>query len=83
MAILAGLTAGWRDSAACRSADPELFFATDTGRFLHPREAIRVCRDCPVIADCLEWAIRSGDKFAILGGMTPRQRTDYRRRYKS
>ena len=40
----------WRDSAACRGTDPELFFPE---RGSSTREAKEVCRGCVVQQDCL------------------------------
>jgi WhiB family redox-sensing transcriptional regulator len=70
----------WMARAECRDKDPELFYA-ENGKFSTPKTktAIRICRDCPVIKDCLNWALATGDSFGVLGGMTPQQRTRYRR----
>jgi hypothetical protein len=58
-----GLGADWRDDAASRGCDPELFFP-DTGATAHARAQIstakRVCRRCPVTLTCLTWALASG-----------------------
>lgn len=46
--------------AACRDADPELFFAPEgeraADRVNREYEATRICRGCPVRNICLEWA---------------------------
>ena len=72
----------WMENAKCRDRDidPELFYP-ENGKFSTPgvKTAIRICRDCPVIRDCLNWALVTGDSFGVLGGMTPQQRTKYRR----
>ena len=71
----------WLVDAACRRADPEIFFAETNGKFSSPRTkaALKVCSECPVRLKCLAWALETGDGFAVLGGMTPVQRTRYRR----
>jgi WhiB family transcriptional regulator, redox-sensing transcriptional regulator len=71
----------WLGDAACIGEDPDLFFGTDAGKFSGPKtkQAIAICKDCPVIKKCLSWALQTGDGFAVLGGMTPQQRTRYRR----
>ena len=71
----------WMRYALCADADPELFFP-EPGRGTEPAEgeAIRICRRCPVRADCLRHAMKTGDRFAIMGGKTPRQRTRIRKR---
>lgn len=68
----------WRNSAACRGMDPGLFYGVRGGAV--PREVTAACASCPVRAECLEWALRTGDDFAYLGGTTPGQRRDMRRR---
>lgn len=69
----------WMQEAACQYTDPDLFFASETGSgrisVLQAQQAVRVCRSCPVIAECLRWAFQVEDKHAVLGGMTPEQRT--------
>jgi hypothetical protein len=51
--------ANWRDDAACRDADPDLFFPIGTtGPALRQiGEAKRVCRTCPAQTQCLAWAL--------------------------
>jgi WhiB family redox-sensing transcriptional regulator len=71
----------WMSQAHCRHVtDPEIFYAVN-GKFSTPeiKNAIRICRDCPVIKLCLDWALKTGDGYAVLGGMTPAQRTRYHR----
>ena len=52
----------WRQDAACRDADPELFFPVGTaGPALRQiREAKRICRGCPAQSPCLAWALDHG-----------------------
>src|SRR6478735_1139366 len=49
----------WRHEAACRDEDPELFFPIgNTGPALSQiDEAKTVCRRCPVVEPCLQWAL--------------------------
>ena len=49
----------WRDDAACRDADPDLFFPVGTtGPALrHIDEAKRICRACQAQMQCLAWAL--------------------------
>lgn len=85
-AVLTGLD-GWRDMAACRGADPELFYPPKQGpEDVTYRSARRICGGCPVAADCLAEAMRLeawGGKYATFGmwgGLTPRQRLHLRRK---
>ena len=66
----------WREDAACRDADPELFFPVGTaGPAQHQiREARRICRGCPARAPCLAWALHHGITDGVWGGTTEEQR---------
>ena len=59
----------WREEAACRDADPELFFPD--GEISAARAQVRmaklICRGCPVIATCLSCALVSGQEAGIWG----------------
>jgi len=67
----------WAAFAACRERDPDTFFpATPAGE----RAAIVICDGCPVIADCLEFALEARITYGIWGGMTDKQRRNLRRK---
>jgi WhiB family redox-sensing transcriptional regulator len=59
----------WRDLAACRDADPELFFDPERAA-----EAARSCAGCPVREACLDWALRHCQDFGVWGGVTEEKR---------
>jgi WhiB family redox-sensing transcriptional regulator len=69
-------TGDWRERAACRHVDPELFFPPGhAGPALEQiEEAKRICRTCPVRARCLDWALSSGFDYGIWGGATEEER---------
>ena len=67
---------GWQARANCMGVDPDLFFPE---RGASTREAKEVCRGCVVREDCLEYALESGEKFGIWGGMSERERRRLRR----
>ncbi|GGJ29609.1 WhiB family transcriptional regulator [Streptomyces brasiliensis] len=71
----------WRDLAACRDEDPDLFFPiSDTGRSLaQTRRAKSVCHRCPVREPCLRWALRTGQAAGIWGGTTEAERRVFSR----
>ena len=71
----------WRDQAACRRLDPELFFpVSNLGAALTDIEAAkRVCQRCPVAAPCLRWALDLGQVSGIWGGTTEEERRALRR----
>ena len=61
----------WQDSAACASVDPELFYPEAGGSVAYAK---RVCRSCPVTAECLEYALEIGDTWGVWGGKSVSQR---------
>lgn len=79
------LPGAWVDRALCAGADPELFFpAFRPGTPQYDRQAAaakRICRRCPVTAECLAWVSAAGDDHAIAGCTTPveRRRRGYSR----
>ena len=66
----------WRERAACRGENPELFFPVGTsGPALQQIEdAKAICRRCPVVAQCLAAALEHGEDAGIWGGTTPEER---------
>lgn len=66
----------WQDDAACATTDPEVFFPTGQGRDRTAAVDVAkaVCAECPVRAECLTWALDTGDAYAVLGGTTPEER---------
>lgn len=69
----------WMRRALCPETDPELFYLQENRHEEQYAEALKICRKCPVRQPCLAWAFRTGDKWAVLGGTTPRQRSRIRR----
>lgn len=68
------LAEDWKDYAACAECDPELFFPSDGDKHCG-RIAKYVCRQCPVQAECLEYALRSSRReYGIWGGTTTKER---------
>lgn len=65
------LPGGWTHRAACRDADPEIFYPEKGGRV---EEARAICFRCPVRAECLEWALENNERYGLWGGLSERQR---------
>ncbi len=63
----------WQEQAVCASVEPDLFYPAphEHGR---RRQAKALCASCPVVNECLQWALEINDKFAILGGLTAHER---------
>jgi WhiB family transcriptional regulator, redox-sensing transcriptional regulator len=72
---------GWRESAACRYADTELFFPIGTTGTAVPdiERAKAICASCPVQQACLEFALTTGQQFGIWGGRDEEERRLLRR----
>jgi WhiB family redox-sensing transcriptional regulator len=68
----------WRQYAACRDEEPDLFFPIgNTGiALLQIEEATAVCRRCPVMDSCRQWALETGQDFGVWGGMSEDERRD-------
>jgi WhiB family redox-sensing transcriptional regulator len=75
--------AAWRDGAACREADPELFFPDIRSARAQVMTAKLICRSCPVTTACLSWALASGQEHGIWGGLTEDERRRLNRRGRS
>ena len=69
----------WQERGRCRDLDVELFYPSSDDESLaqrHLREAAAkaVCGGCPVRAECLAWALASGERFGVWGGKNERER---------
>jgi WhiB family redox-sensing transcriptional regulator len=73
----------WRGDAACRDADPELFFPDSRSAWGQVKRAKLICRGCPVSVTCLSWALASGQEHGIWGGLTEDERRRLHRRSRS
>ena len=71
--MLDGLAEEWHLQAACQSEDPDLWYPAPDARY----EAViakRICRECPVQPDCLDWALRTSEPYGIWGGLDANER---------
>ena len=71
----------WRDRAACRDTTPELFFPIGTtgGALDQIDAAKRVCGQCPVTHECLEFALGTNQESGVWGGLTEEERRRLRK----
>ena len=67
----------WQADALCAQTDPEAFFPEKGGS---TREAKKICQQCEVSAQCLEYALQNDERFGIWGGLSERERRRLRRR---
>ena len=66
----------WWQAAACRTADPDIFFPVSThgpGREDIAR-AKAVCARCPVRRQCLQFALATHQVHGVWGGTTEEER---------
>lgn len=75
----------WREQAACRGVDTQLFYAQQgKGKTVY-KEAHKYCDTCPVLADCFKFVMDTenlsgeGGRHGYFAGMTPLQRKHYQR----
>ena len=67
----------WIDRALCASIDPERWFpeqGSDGGA------AKKVCADCPVLAECRDYALQHPVLVGVWAGTTDRERRKIRKR---
>lgn len=65
----------WRESAACKGMDVNLFFPEAGGDGVNTAKAAKkICTTCPVSEPCLAYGLAISDRAGIFGGLTPRQR---------
>jgi WhiB family redox-sensing transcriptional regulator len=71
----------WREHAACRDTDPDLFFPVGTtGPAIEQIDnAKAVCRECDVQKTCLEYALVTNQDSGIWGGTSEEERRALRR----
>lgn len=60
----------WVSRARCRDADPEALFVRGAAQ----RQAVLICRRCPVVTQCAAEALDNRLEFGVWGGLTERQR---------
>lgn len=76
------MNGGWQESALCAQIGPDLWFPDRGGSV---RLAKTYCRRCPVLGECLDWALAGGSSWngidsGVWGGTTANERRDIRRR---
>jgi WhiB family redox-sensing transcriptional regulator len=67
----------WYADGLCSQTDPEIFFPLKGG---NTGAAKKVCRRCPVRAQCLAVALDEPLLEGVWGGTSPRERKDLRKR---
>lgn len=73
----------WRDLAACRDSDPELFFPIgSTGLAADSIDkAVAICGLCSVREECLMYAFTTNQESGVWGGFAEDDRRRLRKRW--
>jgi hypothetical protein len=66
----------WTKRALCAQTDPDAFFPEKGGS---TREAKRICLDCEVKDECLNYALAHDERFGIWGGLSERERRKFKK----
>jgi WhiB family transcriptional regulator, redox-sensing transcriptional regulator len=69
----------WMQDGACTdtASNGELWFQPD-----QEEAAKLICHGCPVRAECLVYAVKTGQWFGVFGGMTPKERGHWAKQVK-
>lgn len=65
------MSLSWRQAAACRGVDPEIFYPASEEE---ADEAKAICGQCPVRQACLEYALVSRERDGVWGAATEKER---------
>lgn len=61
----------WQDDANCKGVDIDIFFSLDED---DQKEALGLCKACPVQRECLQDAIDQREMYGIWGGTRESER---------
>ena len=68
----------WIEHAACAGMDPELWYPPERQQDALTKRRIRIaktaCAECPVRFECLVYALRTGQRYGIWGGLMTKER---------
>lgn len=67
------------EGACAKTDNPELFFPAGVNWQIQAREAKEVCATCPMVKQCMDFALANGIGNGIWGGTTGAERTIIRK----
>lgn len=75
---------GWQALGRCNPETAHLFYPPDhrerpAARAAREQAAKAICRRCPVLLTCREYALATGERHGIWGGLTEADRRRVRR----
>ncbi len=73
----------WRQMAACRTTEPELFFPVgSTGLAVDQIVAAKkVCGNCEALSPCLDFALATNQESGVWGGTSEDERRKLRKQW--
>lgn len=70
----------WQLRGACRGEDSALFFHPEgergSSRDARDDKAKVVCRSCPVVRECLQYALMTREPYGVWGGLSESERAE-------
>ena len=60
----------WQLKGLCRHHDPKLWTPNPPEVEAKSMEAKKICRQCPVLAECREWALDHRETYGVWGGLS-------------
>ena len=68
----------WQADAACRGTDTSNFYHPENergpSRVRREMRAKAVCARCPVVTNCLRWALAAREPYGVWGGLSTEER---------
>lgn len=68
----------WQMSASCRGLDTATFYHPENergpSRARRERQAKQICSNCPVVDNCLRWALTAREPYGVWGGLSVEER---------
>jgi WhiB family transcriptional regulator, redox-sensing transcriptional regulator len=68
----------WQARARCRGYDTSMFYHPENergpSRVRREMQAKAVCAGCPVVENCLRWAIAAREPYGVWGGLSAEER---------
>jgi WhiB family redox-sensing transcriptional regulator len=68
----------WQAQAACRGLDTANFYHPENergpSRVRREMQAKAICSRCPVIKQCLRWALEAREPYGVWGGLSAEER---------
>lgn len=65
----------WREQARCKDVDPNIFFKECS----EDEAAKRICAECVVRSECLNFALDTNQEDGVWGGLNQRERRRMKR----